>query len=399
VTPSRHAGDDTGGKIARLVDWLVDGARPAQPTPAEWLRVVCERMQACGLRMERVAVFARPLHPNVAARAFYWRAGTAAVEVTEEGHAFMNSAEHLASPVYRVTSTGETVRRRICDPRTPMDFEVLHDLRRDGFTDYCIMPLEFIDGEVDAWSVATRAADGFDAAEMDAFARIRPALARMVEILALTRRTASILDAYLGHHAGARVLDGRIRRGDTENIHAVLWFCDLRDSTVLAEALAPQQYLGVLNDYFDCVLAPLMRLGGEVLSFVGDAALAIFPTAEDPTDAATRAVRAAREAVAAMRALNARRTASGEIPLRFGIGLHLGDVLYGNVGTPSRIAFTVVGAATNEAARIEAACKTIDAPLLASAPVARHAPFAWRSAGEHRLRGVERPMELFTLDD
>jgi adenylate cyclase len=156
------------------------------------------------------------------------------------------------------------------------------------------------------------------------------------------------------------------------------------------------EFLRLLNEFFECVLGPVLENKGEVLRFVGDAALAIFPVPHgelrDRADASRRAVQAAQAAIERMAALNAKR----ERPLRFGIGLHLGHVLYGNVGTPTRIEFTVVGAAANEAARIEALCKTLDVPLLLSEPVARHVP-GCRSLGSHQLRGVGEPVELFTL--
>jgi adenylate cyclase len=382
--------------VQPILDWLIDGAKPASD-PNLALRILCERLLECGLRVHRVAVFVRPLHPNVAARAFYWREGSAAIEVNDEAHGFESTDEALASPIRVVYTTRQEIRARLTEPATPMDFPVLEELRADGFTDYLITPLEFMNGEVHVLSLATRGAGGFSDAEVAAIQRIRPALTRVVEIFGLTGKASNILDAYLGRNAGAKVLQGHIQRGDAENIHAVIWFCDLRDSTVLAESMEAQEYLSMLNAYFECVLGPVMERGGEVLSFIGDAALVIFPVGQDPADAATRAVDAARDAISRMQVLNERRKEAGSVRLRFGIGLHLGDVLYGNVGTPTRIAFTVVGSAANEAARIEALCKTLDASPLVSEQIANCAPFEWRSLGRHQLRGVGKPIELFTL--
>jgi adenylate cyclase len=285
----------------------------------------------------------------------------------------------------------------LCDDATPLDFPVLHELRAGGMTDYLMMPLEFLDGEVHTFSVATRQAGGFTDAEVAAIALVHPALTRIVEIRAAYLRAGNILDAYLGRHAGGKVLQGRIRRGDTETIDAVIWFCDLRDSTSLAETLGPQGFLALLNAYFEAMLDPVMERGGQVLSFIGDAALAIFPIGDDAAGAASRAVDAAREAMARAGALDAIRGPSGGVPLRFGIGLHAGELLYGNVGTPTRITFTVVGTAANEAARIEAMCKALGESLVVSARVTRLVPASWRSLGAHALRGVGQPMELFTL--
>lgn len=383
-------------EVQPLIDWLIEGAQPAD-NPRDALRLLCQRMLECGLRVQRVAIFVRPLHPNVAARAFYWREGNDAVEVNDEDHAFMSTDEYLASPTRVVSATRQEIRIRLSDRAAPQEFPVLQDLRAAGFTDYLITPLEFLNGEVHSLSLATRSEGGFTTAEVAAIGRIKPALTRIVEIFGLTGKARNILDAYIGRHAGARVLQGRIQRGDAESIHAVIGFCDLRDSTALAESIGAQAYLSTLNDYFECVLAPVLERGGEVLSFIGDAALVIFPVGRDPADAATRAVDAARDAMARMQVLNERRSASESVQLRFGVGLHLGDVLYGNVGIPTRIAFTVVGAAANETARIEALCKTLDASLLVSDQVANLAPRDWTSLGEHQLRGVGKPIELFTL--
>ena len=383
--------------VQPIVDWLIDGAKPATDNPKEWLRVLSQRMVDCGLPIHRVAMFVRPLHPNVAARAFYWREDTATVEVSDEEHGFMSTDEYLSNPIPAVTHTRQPIRRRLCDRGTRVDFPVLHKLRKDGFTDYLIMPLEFIDGEVHAFSVATKRAGGFTDDQVGALQRVMPAVTRIVEILGLTRKARNILEAYLGRHAGRKVLQGRIQRGDTEKLHAVIWFCDLRESTSFADSMGAEAFLAMLNEYFDAVLGPVMDRGGEVLSFIGDAALAIFPVAQDLADAATRAVTAAMDAISRMRIVNDRREKAGSAPLRFGIGLHLGELLYGNVGTRSRITFTVVGAAANEAARIEALCETLDASPLVSEQVASQVPLEWRSLGRHRLRGVGKPIKVFTL--
>ena len=382
--------------VQPIVDWLIAGAKPTSD-PREAIRLFCRRLADAGMRVHRLAIFVRPLHPTVAARAFYWREDSDAVEMTEEDHAFMATDEQLASPIRVVVDTRRELRFRLDGPEVPNDFPILAELRGEGFTDYLITPLEFIGGEVHTLSVATRSPGGFSEADVAALHRLKPALTRLVEVYGLTRKASNILDAYLGRHTGERVLQGHIQRGDAEQIHAVIWFCDLRDSTALAESLGARAYLAMLNDYFECVLAPVLERSGEILSFIGDAALAIFPVGHDAPDAATRAVDAARDAIARMQILNEQRTTRGAVALRFGIGLHVGDVLYGNVGTPTRIAFTVVGAAANEAARLEALCKTLNASPVVSEQLASLSPHRWISLGRHRLRGVARPMELFTL--
>jgi adenylate cyclase len=378
--------------VEPVMEWLDAGAPPARE-PAAVLDQMCRRLVASGLSLARVAVFVRTLHPNVAGRGFFWREDRAEVEVDEAEHGWLGSEEHLKSPIYAVWTQNAEIRRRLADPDCPLDYPLLRRLRHEGITDYLAEPLRFLTGEVHVATFATRRPGGFLEAEVAAIRRLLPPFTRLAEIYSNMRKARNILDAYLGPYAGEKVLQGSIRRGDGEDIRAVIWFCDLRDSTALADSMTRHEFLRLLNDYFECVLGPVQERGGQVLRFIGDAALAIFPVGEQPADACARALAAAREAMARMKKLNESRERS----LRFGIGLHLGELTYGNVGTPERIEFTVVGAAANEAARIESLCKTLGVEIVLSLDVARHAGEALTPLGSHTLRGVGDKMELFTL--
>ena len=379
--------------VEPLVQWLNAGAPPAQ-RPQDVLHGLCQRLLGLGLPLHRVAVFVRTLHPNVAGRGFIWHQPTDLVEIVTAPVGIQDTEQYLRSPLKIVFTQHVEVRRRICDGCV-LDFPILEELRDEGGTDFLALPLRFLNGEVHATSFATRRAGGFTEGEADALRRVMPAFSRLAEVYAWQRTARNILDAYLGEQAGEKVLAGRIRRGDGEDIRAVIWFCDLRDSTPLADSMSRSDFLRLLNEFFEHVLGPVLEHRGEVLRFIGDAALAIFPVARDEVheraEVSRRAVQAARAAIERMAAFNAKRSRA----LRFGIGLHLGHVLYGNIGTPTRIEFSVIGAAANEAARIEGFCKTLDVPLVLSEPVARHVP-GCRSLGSHRLRGVEEPIELFT---
>jgi adenylate cyclase len=383
---------DQALNIQPVVDWLIEGARPSR-LPREVLLDTCRRTVAAGLSLHRVGVFVRTLHPNLLGRAFIWRADKGAVEMTEAGHDLLESEAFLKSPIRVVFNEHVEVRRRLADPACPIDFPILEDLRRDGTTDFIAAPLRFVNGEVHAASFATRRPGGFRDEDLAALRRLLAPFTRMVEIYGYMQKARNILDAYLGPSAGEKVLAGQIKRGDSQDINAVIWFCDLRDSTPLAESMSRRAYLALLNDYFECLLGPVLEQHGQVLRFIGDAALAIFPVGERPAEACAKALAAARAALARLEKLNENR----ERPLRCGIGLHLGELTYGNIGTPTRIEFTVVGAAANEAARIEGLCKVLEADLLVSERVARQLPEAWRSLGSHTLRGVGDKMELFTL--
>jgi len=216
-----------------------------------------------------------------------------------------------------------------------------------------------------------------------------------------------LLYTYLGNRTGERVLSGLVKRGDGEKIYAVIWYCDLRDSTPLAESMPLESFLSILNDFFDCMGRAVLDHGGEILRFIGDAALAIFPiggTTESlqeictPTEGACeRALTAARDALSRIEALNQQRRIQGKLPLGFGLGLHVGEVMYGNIGVPDRLEFTVIGSAVNEAARLEALCKELDQSILISWEFPRCFPDQMISLGFHRLRGVSTPKEIFGL--
>ncbi|HEV2432142.1 MAG TPA: adenylate/guanylate cyclase domain-containing protein [Burkholderiales bacterium] len=380
--------------IQSVLAWLDAGA-PEARRPEDVLNRFCRALLAGGISLHRVAVFVRTLHPNVAGRGFFWRADREEVEVDSAEHGWFGTEEHLKSPIYAVWTRNTEVRRRLADPNCPLDYPVLEDLRAEGVTDYLAVPLRFLNGEVHVATFATRRLGGFSETEVAALRRLLPPFTRLTEIYANMRKAQNILDAYLGASAGEKVLAGRIKRGDSEDIDAVIWFCDLRDSTALADSMGRREFLALLNDYFECVLGPVLERGGLVLRFIGDAALAIFPVDGKPAEACAKALAAAREALARMEKLNKARPR----PLRFGIGLHLGELTYGNIGTPTRIEFTVVGAAANEAARIESLCKHLDADLLVSERVARTLPGVFRPLGSHTLRGVGAKMELFTVQE
>ena len=381
--------------IGPIQEWLDAGAPPAQ-RPQEVLQHLCQRLVAQGMPLYRVAVFVRTLHPNVAGRGFIWHEKTNTVEIVTAELGIQETDTYLKSPVRIVFEQHIEVRKRIEGREGPLEFPILEELRNEDATDFLALPMRFTNGEVHGASFVTRHPGGFTDEHLEALRRIMPAFSRVAEIYAWKRTARNILDAYLGEQTGEKVLAGKIRRGDGEDIRAVIWFCDLRDSTPLADSMSRVEFLRLLNEFFECVLGPVLEQKGEVLRFIGDAALAIFPIPQgelaERAEASRRAVQAAGAAVERMAAFNAKR----ERALRFGIGLHLGHVLYGNIGTPTRIEFTVIGAAANEAARIEGFCKTLDVPLVISEPVARHVP-GCVSLGSHRLRGVREPIELFTL--
>ena len=380
-------------EIRAVVDWLIDGARSA-PQPQQVLAELSERLAACGIPLWRVAVFVRTLHPNVMGRRFIWRPG-AQIEVSEAPFELLETAEFRDNPIARVYETGRAIRRKLTDPNSAVDFPVLADLRAQGVTDYLASPLFFTDGAIHVVTCTTREPGGFTDTQVAGIEAIITPLARVAEIRALRRTASTLLDTYVGHDAGERILAGRIRVGDIEEIHAAIWLSDMRGFIALADGLPPRVLIDLLNRYFDCQVPVIIDHGAEVLKFMGDGLLAIFTIAGNETEVCRRALAAARRAQANIAALS-----DSAMPgLRFGLALHIGDVLYGNIGSGNRLDFTCIGPAVNCAARIEKLTSQLGRAILASDEFARHCPGEFAGLGEFTLAGFSAPQLVFGLED
>jgi adenylate cyclase len=393
-----------------LVRWLLTEGY-ARANIADLLRDLCLHAQAGGMPVMRARLVIRTLHPQVVGMGYTWRRGSDVIEEYAPPHTVLTTPEYLDSPFAPIFEDRVgAVRRRLDIPGAQMDFPILQELKDAGATDYVAMPIVFSDGQINAITLACDRPGGFSSAELSSVAALIPVLGRALEVFAMRHTARTLLDTYLGKASGERVLMGRVKRGDGDDIHAVIWFCDLRDSTTLADSMPREAFLSVLNDYFECTAGAVLDHGGEVLRFIGDAVLAIFPIGAprgvvEPskcashTSACARAMAAVEDARARLRKINEQRAADGRPRLRCGIGLHMGDLMYGNIGVQNRLEFTVIGAAANEAARIEGLCKTLGRPVLASAEFARIRPEAWVSVGSHPLRGVRGEREMFALAD
>jgi adenylate cyclase len=378
---------DTG----ELVAWLVDGARDCVP-PQDVLKKLADGLVAAGVPLARAAVFVRTLHPLVAGRRFGWRRG-GAVEVSALRYEMISSSGYTDSPVAYIYEKNVELRRPLAHPDCPMDFAILKTMRDEGITDYIGMPLRFtFNGEVHVAVWSTERPGGFTDAHLAAIRTIIAPLARVAEVRALTRSSSALLDTYVGHKTGDRVRAGHIQRGDTEAIRAAIWLSDMRGFTALTDSAAPQTVLERLNRYFDCQVPAIAAHGGEVLKYIGDGLLAIFPVTET-TDAGA----ACAEALAA--AHEARAEVAKVEGLRFGLALHLGEVLYGNIGSGDRLDFTCIGPAVNLAARLEKIAAREGRAVVASAEFARHCGIDLAPLGEFPLAGFQTPQPAFGLRD
>src|SRR5215472_2379108 len=381
--------------IEPIVQWLVHGARNAALSQ-EVLTELCQRLTAAGLPLWRVMVFVRTLHPEIVGRRFMWHPETG-TEVTDGSFELLERRTFLESPMVHVANTGEAFRRRVADPDCVMDYPVLHDLRAEGVTDYFVAPLHFSSGEVHFSSWATRQPGGFTDAEIEAIESVIAPLARIAEIRAWYRVAGNLLTTYIGKNAGERVLAGHIRRGDTEAIHAVIWLSDMRGFTALADTLPPQDLVDLLNRYFDCQVPAIDAYGGEVLKYMGDGLLAIFPIGAERhfasvCAAALAAGKAARDKIPALHA------AADGPALRFGLALHVGDVLFGNIGSGNRLDFTCIGPAVNLAARLEKLAGRLGRTILASEDFVDHCgDDGLRPLGRFAVAGFAAEQMVFGL--
>ena len=379
--------------VKAVTDWLIDGARSA-PLPQEVLAQLCERLVACGIPLWRVAVFVNTLHPQIIGRRFIWRPG-ADVEISEGCFGLFDTPEFRENPVARVYATRKAIHRRLADPGCVMDFPILQELRAEGVTDYLALPLFFTDGAVHLVTCTTRQPGGFTDAQIAGLEAIMTPLARVAEIRAWRRTASVLLDTYVGHDAGERILAGHIRRGDIEEIHAAIWLSDMRGFTALADRQPPRVLIDLLNRYFDCQVPVILDHGAEVLKFMGDGLLAIFTIADDEAEVCKRALAAARRAQANVAELSV----SAMPGLRFGLALHIGDVLYGNIGSGNRLDFTCIGPAVNFAARMEKLAGELGRGILASGEFARHCPGEFTTIGKFALAGFSEPQLVFGLEN
>jgi len=379
-----------------LFEWLVDGA-PGATTSPEVVERLARDLARAGVPIERLYVFVRTLHPTVLARQFRWTRGEP-VKTAELTAAIQDSPAFRDSPITTVARTRVEVRRRLEGPLDAADFGIVHDLRKEGFTDYLCAPLPFIGGETHAVTFITREPGGFTDAHLATIRRILRPLARLAEIFALRRVASNLLSTYVGHDSGEKILAGRIMKGDIEVVRAVIWFSDLRGFTAMSSRLTPREIIDTLNELFECQVPAIEARGGEVLKFIGDGLLGIFPIGDrDVRDVCADALAASD---AAFVALDARNTASRRNPtplplLQFGLALHVGDFAYGNIGGASRLDFTAIGPAVNLAARLEGLTGKLERRLVVSSDFATASGLPFDDLGEFELKGVGAKQRVF----
>ena len=385
-------------ELDRLTKWLIEGA-PSAPTPTAILKEVCERLVVAGLPLYRVGAFVQTLHPDVFGRSFVWRSGQEVI-VTPITFDMPDSPEFKNNPLAILYASGHEVRYRLDDPQSRR-FPFLDDMRAEGVTDYIALPLLFTDGTIHASSWTTRAENGFTNEYLDVLRSVIQPFSRLAEIQAMRRTATALLDTYVGNHAGERIWAGQIRRGHAEDMKAAIWLSDLRGFTSLSDRLESETVVDILNQYFDCQVPAIREHGGEILKFMGDGLLAVFPIAKDGgnlSEVCGRVLRASRKARANVNAMH--YPSGGAVErFRFGVALHIGGILFGNIGGTSRLDFTCIGPAVNLAARLEKIASRLQRTVVASAAFAGACADDWVDLGEFPIAGFSQAQRVFGLGD
>lgn len=384
--------------ITSVVDWLIAGARSA-PDAHVVLGELCERLCACGLPLWRVEVFVRTLHPDVVGRRFRWQADHG-VAVSSTPFSPPDSTETRESLIERVCADGLPIRRQLFRDNCAVDFPLLRELRDEGVTDFWATPLVFTDGDIHAAIWTSREPRGFTDKEVAAIEAIVTPLARVAEVRALRRTAVNLLETYVGSRAGERILAGQIRRGHTEAIQAAIWLSDMRGFTGLSDRVSPRVMIDILNRYFDCQVPAILKHGGEVLKFMGDGLLAMFPIQEEgeTEKVCSDALAAGLEARTRIREINSTGIETFK-DIRFGLALHVGEVLYGNIGGGNRLDFTCIGPAVNLSARLEKIAAKLGRTVVTSDAFAKHFGSELTPLGEFTVRGLGGQQMVFGLTD
>ena len=382
--------------IDGIIDWL---AGPAQHIPSlgDEFDEFAWRLVAAGIPLLRTTLELRTLHPQYLGATFVWWRTTGRTLLRFVTHEVQDLYGHEDNPIRRVLIAGETLRRRVDIADDQLDFPILHDLKAEGATDYFALPIKSSFGTNYMATYATERPGGFTENEIFDLTRVSQRLGLLADLRNHRRIASNILAAYLGSKTGDKVLAGQIRRGTGEEITAVLWSSDLRGFTERSDRLEGSQVIVMLNALFDAQAKAIAGHGGEILKFIGDGLLSIFPieSADKAAAAARNALAAAVEAVEAARELTNSPLLSSEPTLEIVVALHIGTVIYGNIGAADRLDFTVIGPAVNLVSRIEAVAKKLNLPVVVSDDFARAYGEPLYPLGRHKLRGLATPHDLF----
>ncbi|MGJ4947586.1 adenylate/guanylate cyclase domain-containing protein [Bradyrhizobium sp. HKCCYLS20291] len=383
---------------ADVVDWLTNGTRDERFIDNIFAQM-CIRLRQAGVPVKRASLHVQINHPQWFGARILWSDGMEGADIARVDYDVRERSEFVGSPASEIHGGADEIRENLArDPKLGRQHAIYDEMRAQGLTDYVAWPMYHTLGKRHIVTFATDRRGGFEPAHIDALLRLMPVLALVSEIRIKNRLARTLLETYVGPHAGEMILAGATRRGSGTTVRAAIMICDLRDFTRISDSWPRDDVIDLLNGYFDAMVEPITRHGGEILKFIGDGLLAIFPLSQ--SQACAKLLYAVSDARKAMAELNARNAAAGRAPLNYGIGVHLGDVMYGNIGSLSRLDFTVIGPAVNMASRMEALTKQVGRNVLLSRAFAEHleGEFALERVGEFPVRGFSDPIELFSFE-
>jgi len=378
-----------------VVRWLTNDTRDERFIDNIFAEL-CVRLQRAGIPVARATLHVLVNHPQWLGARFMWADGMRDAEIAMVDYDVRERSEYIGSPANEIQDGAIEVRENLeREPSLGRKHAVYDELRARGLTDYVAWPLYHTLGKRHIVTFATDRPGGFDDSHISDLLKLLPALALVSEIRIKNRLSRTLLETYVGSHASELILAGATRRGSGTTVRAAIMICDLRDFTRISDNWPRDDVIDLLNGYFDAMSEPIARHGGEILKFIGDGLLAIFPLSQP--SACANLLQAVAEARQAMADLNEKNGETGWAPLNYGIGIHVGDVMYGNIGSRSRLDFTVIGPAVNMASRLEALTKQLGRPVLLSRSFADFvkSDFDLERVGEYPVRGFNDPIEVF----
>ncbi|MDE0882868.1 MAG: adenylate/guanylate cyclase domain-containing protein [Myxococcota bacterium] len=379
-----------------IVDWLIATADEHRDLRSLTDKLV-SRLREAGVAIQRINLGVFALHPEMAGYAVVWDEGMGdAIEVPVRREDTLKPL-YLASPIRLLVESRKPAHFDMEDPRVGSQHPIIGEFREQGYTHYLGFPIPYGDDGIAVLTVCTKRPGGFSPEEVGGIEGLFPVLRLLIRIVETRRLAKTILQTYLGPHIGERVLAGEMLRGQGETVQAALWLCDLRGFTSMTSALGSFAIIDVMNQYFDCMAEAIWAQQGEILKFIGDAMLVVFRIRDETSagDAARQAVCAAQDALQRLDDLSNLRVEEGLLPLRAGVAVHLGTVVYGNIGASRRLDFTVMGEAVNLVARIQDVTGETEEALLFSKEIAELLAETSESLGVYDLKGVSDPVELF----
>ncbi len=376
---------------AEMIEWLSQGLRDEASSERIFVQL-CERLMKAGIALSRATVHFRVHHPQWLGTRLIWYRGYSQAEVQNVAYDVEATDVFLRSPFHFVIATGKEVRQKI-QVYGPHQYPVYEELRDQGLTDYAAWPFDHTQGRRHLLTFATDRPEGFDEADIALIRDTLPLFSLVTEIRLKNQLARTLLQTYVGPHASEQILDGATTRGSGTTVSAAIMICDLRNFTLLSGSQHRDRVIDILNEYFDLMADPIERHDGEILKFMGDGLLAVFPL--DKPNACQRLIGALTAAYEAL----ARRT-SANFPVQFGTGVHVGEVMYGNIGSQRRLDFTVIGPAVNLASRLETMTKQLKRPILISADFVASAGCAAQTdcLGMHSIKGFDEMIEVHALN-